>query len=94
MNKPLSYTDVMKPADINIADLWANFAGHVLPADAGATQRSEMRKAFYAGFCECFKIVTDLSSELGEKDAVAVLDRLNREAHAFYKAMLVEHPIR
>ena len=86
--KNLKYTDVMKPEDINVAHLWVQFAGAVLPADAPAMQRSEMQKAFYAGFFESFKIFVDISSTLSEKQAVDVLDRLNKESQDFFNKMM------
>lgn len=90
--KNLSYLDVMKPEDINIAHLWVAFAGAVLPTAASALQREETRKAFYAGFCECFKIFSDLSSQLTEDEAVAVFERLNKESLAFFNEMMSTHP--
>jgi hypothetical protein len=87
------WPDFVKPEDMSIAFLWTNFAGHVLPPEAGPTQREEMRKAFFAGFTECFKVINDYCTRLNERDAVALLDRLNQEALAFYKRMKEEHPI-
>lgn len=83
----LKYTDVMKPEDINIAHLWVLFAGAVLPADASPGQREDMRRAFYAGFVECFKIFTDLATTLGEEHAATVLGGLQKEARAFFEEM-------
>lgn len=94
MSKNLKYTDVMKPEDINVATLWMTFAGAVLPVDASVTQRTEMQKAFYAGFFESFKIFIDISSDLTETQAVGVLDRLNKESKEFFEKMMKEHPPR
>jgi len=84
----LKYTDVMKPEDISIAYLWILFAGQVLDPGAPEMQRQEMRKAFYAGFVECFKVVTDLADELTEEQTVATLDRLQRESQEFFEEMM------
>ena len=83
----LKYTDLMKPEDISIAHCWNTFAGVVL-SGVPDIQRSEMRKAFYAGFSEGFKIMVDLSSELTEEQAVAALDRLSKESNEFVQGML------
>lgn len=32
-----------------LADLWEQFAAHVIPPEASAVQRKEMRRAFYQG---------------------------------------------
>lgn len=89
--QPDSYLDIMKPEDITIAYLWTLFAGKVLPADCSKEQREEMRGAFYAGFCECFKVHFDLSTGMSEDQAVAVLDRLNDESKAFFTQMMKAH---
>lgn len=85
----LKYTDIMKPEDISIAHCWTTFAGLVL-SGVSDIQRSEMRKAFYAGFTECFKIHIDISTTLSETEAVATLSRLNDEANEFVDAFLKE----
>ena len=86
----LNYAHVMKPEDINIAHLWTVFAGLVLSPGAPTLQRQEMRRAFYAGFVECFKITVDLSTALPEADACRVLDGLSKEANAFVEEYLRE----
>lgn len=83
----LKYTDVMKPENINIAQLWTVFAGMVLAPNAPQLQRDEMRMSFYAGFTEAFKITTDLATELSEEQAVKVLSVLSLEAQEFYESM-------
>ncbi len=82
----MKYTDVMKPEDISMAHCWTVFAGMVL-SGVSDVQRSEMRKAFYAGFSEGFKIFEDLS-RLPEDDAVAHLSRLQVEMRDFVALMM------
>jgi len=94
LKSALKYTDVMKPQDINIAHCWLMYAAHVLPAGAPAIQRDETRKSFYAGFVECFKIMSDLTDTLPEDEVCKVLDRLDGEARDFYKKLVAEHPVR
>lgn len=78
----------LKPKDITIALLWTNFAGFVLPANASDVQREEMRKAFYAGFFECFSVHHDLVANIeSDEEGAQVLERLTNEAHAFYKSL-------
>ena len=84
----LKYTDIMKPEDISIAYLWTIFAGAVLSPSASQVQRDEMRKSFYAGFVECFKIMDDLSNALPEEESLRAMDRLNNEARDFYKEIV------
>lgn len=90
MGKYSKYTDVLRPDQISIRFIWAVFEKMVIPVDASEIQRDEMRKAFYAGFTECFKITCDIS-ELKEKDALKVLDRLSLEGEEFFKEMMAGH---
>jgi hypothetical protein len=89
--KSKEWTDYVKPQDMGIAFLWANFAGFVLPADASETQRNEMRKAYYAGFFECFKVMNDYAVRLPEDEAAKLFERLCEENEQFFNKMMKEH---
>lgn len=88
-----SWVDVVKPEDMSIAYLWTNFAGFVLPPEAPPLQREEIRKAFFAGFTEAFKVLNDYATALSEPQAIALMDRLAAESHEFYERMKREHPL-
>lgn len=81
----INYLDLFAPEDIHIEKLWfviskAMYKGQ----EVTQLQHDEMRKAFYIGFTECFKIMADLSDRLSEDQAAAVLSRLSDEARAFH----------
>jgi len=86
----LKYTDVMKPEEISIEKCWKVFASLIFEGEISRLQYDEMRKSFYAGFTECFKIMNDLSTELTEDQAVQNLDRIRDEAREFYEQMKQE----
>jgi hypothetical protein len=88
------YTDLMKPEQITIETCWKVFAHAIFKGQAtvGRIQFEEMKKAFYGGFSECFKIINDVSEALPEEQAYQVLDRLTREGNAFVEAFLAEYP--
>ena len=68
-----------------IKDAWDKFNRMVVPRIAGATQRDETRKAFYAGASLCFKIVTNGVSE-GEEirpEDLELLHDIAAEVNAF-----------
>lgn len=93
MNKPQpNYLDVVKKEDLSIAYLWTHFAGLVLP-NAPEAQRQEMRKAFYAGFIECFKIVNDVAT-LPEPESYQMLEKLNAEGREFFEKLMTEHGLK
>jgi hypothetical protein len=72
---------------VTLADLWTNFAGVVLPG-ASELQRSEMRKAFFAGFVECMALVRDVVPTLSDEHAVRTLERFSAETHDFYERLM------
>lgn len=68
-----------------LADEWAEFAKAVIPALAGPTQRSEMRRAWYAGAAAMFGLMTgglDADSEPTDLD-VAYVESLSQELTTF-----------
>jgi hypothetical protein len=68
-----------------IEDLWKAFEARVMPLDAPAIQRREMRIAFYAGF----KAMLDMAYLLGElpdESAVAMIGMYENECQAFARA--------
>jgi hypothetical protein len=96
MSKPrpadIAWTDIVEPKELTIAYLWTLFAGHVIPVTAPRFQREEMRKAFYAGFVECFKVINDVSVKLPEPQSYQLLERISNEANEFFEQMMKEHP--
>ena len=72
-----------------MAEQWDQFARAVLPADASATQKQEMRRAFYAGGqAIMFKVITALApdSEPTEDD-LKLMNDLHQELNAFAEAV-------
>lgn len=85
------YTDVIKPVDFSVALLWTNIAPFLLPADASDRQREDVKRAFYAGFTEGFKVLNDYATELDERSAVAFLTKIDAECKEFYELMKKRH---
>lgn len=88
MKTTFKYTDFFDPKDIAISKCWmviSNVMFKDIPAyPMSLEQRENLRKAFYVGFVECFKIVSDISTDLTEADACAVLSRISAEGNAFH----------
>jgi len=68
-----------------IETAWKRFERMVVPADASAVQRSEMRKSFYAGAAIVFKVITQNVSEGEEvqESDLKLLDDIAREVDEF-----------
>jgi hypothetical protein len=90
MEKEFSYLDTFKPEDISVGKIWeillALLFKGLVPSQV---QHDEMRRAFYMGFTECFKVMNDLSNKLTEDQACDVLTRINKELMAFHDAEIL-----
>ncbi len=68
-----------------VAQLWAEFSGMVMPADAGEVQVQEMRRAFYAGFHALMSAqVGDAAAAATDDEQLAWMMRLQREIQSFF----------
>lgn len=80
-----SYLDFFKPEDIQLKKMWEVIARMLFPKGASEIQYLEMRRAFYIGFTECFKIMSDVSDRMSEEEASKVLARLHNEVNSFFE---------
>lgn len=89
MNKNWKYTDFFKPEEISISNIWDLYFKNIYPqVPKNSIQHEEMKRTFFAGFTECFKIMNDISTEFPEEKAATILDRFNTEAHSFFQEMM------
>jgi hypothetical protein len=68
-----------------VKDWWDNFDKLVIPAGAGAVQRTEMRRAFYAGFFSCLEGSGEIVDACGDDEnlGAAMMGNLHDECIAF-----------
>ncbi len=88
--KSINWTDLCKkPGDVSIEMLWKIYSGSIFEGiEVSATQYSETKQAFFVGFSECFRFMTDISSGLEESVACDILSKLSREANGFINSVL------
>lgn len=66
---------------------WEEFSAHVMPQGASYTQRSEMKKAFFAGFFSALTTCMQLGEESVSLDAGAFnLEMLRNECETFIRS--------
>ncbi len=85
MRNEINWTDLVSSDKLTIETMWNLFVKLIMPKDAPDIQIREMKKAFYAGFIECFKIMSDVSTDLSESDAVLLFEKINKEAQTYIK---------
>jgi hypothetical protein len=63
---------------------WLDFEKRVMPKNAPAVQRQEMRRAFYAGVSSTLNIAFALGDDdVGEDEGAAVLESMRQECIEF-----------
>jgi hypothetical protein len=81
----MNWNDLLKdPSKLTIELLWRLYAEHTFKGVAvGRYQYAETKQAFFIGFNECFKIMSDMADRLSEEDACKVITRIHEEAADF-----------
>lgn len=87
MPRELQWPEFVKSEDMSIGFLWTNFAGIAISPNLPASWREAMRLSFYTGAAEMLKVITDYCGTLPEAEAVALMDRLTKEAQRHYIQM-------
>lgn len=69
-----------------IASEWNKFEKAVMPPNAPAVQRKEMRRAFYAGVWAMFQVAKELGEDsVSEEEGVKTLEEIEAECMEFMK---------
>jgi hypothetical protein len=85
----ISWADLAKkPGDISIETLWRIFAASIFKGEVSATQYQETKKAYYCGFSECFRFMTDIASGLDENVACDIFSQLAKESNTYIDSLL------
>lgn len=72
------------PDGLTVAHHWSTFERNVIPPQAQAGQRSDMRMAFYGGATVVLTILTMLTeTNMPEEEAAKVLGAVEAELKAF-----------
>lgn len=73
-----------------VAQWWEMFDAMVVPKDAHPIQRSEMKRAFYAGFTSALRAGIHMADESGDDDdaGAAMMENLHVECQRFAAEVL------
>lgn len=77
-----------------LAREWTSFARMILdPVNAGALQRQEMRRAWYAGAVMMFDLMSNLAGPSDEPDEVgaARVEQVHQELRQYAEALMSGH---
>lgn len=83
MAAKISYADIFKPGEFKIEALWRTIVKKVLPEQISQIQHDEMRKAFYMGFTEAFRVLTDYAGDLPEEKACQMFGDIAQQLNDF-----------
>jgi len=68
-----------------IQSQWEKFASMTLPKEASETQRTEMRRAFYAGAYAMLAMMSFEVTEVSDDAGVEIIEGLHQEARLFFE---------
>jgi len=75
----------LEPREIN--EYWKVFAAALHLENASEIQRTEMKRAFFAGFDTCLSATCELADQKGEEDAVKQLESWRQQCIGFAVAV-------
>ena len=64
---------------LTLTGSWQSFADTVLPANAPAIQITETSRAFHAGFCRAWEILTSHVADMDESTAMVFMKAMEAE---------------
>lgn len=68
---------------LTIEEQWAILANKIFRVPPSTVQYEEMRKAFFCGYASGFQVISHVSSDRSEDEAVLYLDKLQKEIDEF-----------
>lgn len=78
-----------EPEKITIEVLWRIYADHIFKGkEISAVQYQETKQAFFIGFGECFKLMSDFAGDLEEDHACNLFSGLARQINDFQEAAI------
>lgn len=72
-----------KPKTQTIAQMWISFSKSVVPPNASIIQRTEMKKAFYAGATSLLSAMKGMDESLSEDEGAQILESYESELVGF-----------
>jgi len=86
----MSWVELVKdPTTITISVLWEMYARNIFTnVEVSSAQYSETKQAFYVGFSECFKLMSDIAGDLPEDKACEMFSRIAVESNTFLNSLI------
>jgi len=77
---------------LTVKEHWGAYEQMVVPADADARQRVDMKASFYAGAAAAVAIIREVlaSNDISTEDCVAIIAGLDDEVAAFANEFLLQ----
>lgn len=90
ISQNLNWADIVGNIDnLKVEMLWRLYASHIFAGmNVGTTQYQETKQAYFVGFSEAFKVLSDVADKYSEDDANTILTRISKEANAYIESLL------
>lgn len=90
ISKKISWADIFTdPNKIKVEMFWRLYAEQIFKGvEVSTVQYQETKQAYFVGFSECFKIMTDISERFDENQASDILSDLARESNQYIDSLI------
>ena len=78
-NEPSDEQKMRMVSKLSIEEQWKILASHIFQVKPSTIQYDETRKAYFCGFASAFSLMTNVSADLPEEEAMLYMDKLQRE---------------
>lgn len=88
--KKLNWADIVgDPNLLKVEMFWRLYAQNIFAnQQVSAIQYKETKQAFFVGFSECFRVMTDISERYSEQDASDIITRLAEESNNYIDSLI------
>lgn len=88
--RKINWADIIGNIDnLKVEMIWRLYAQNVFSGmEVSAIQYQETKQAFFCGFAECFRILSDVSERYDENQASDILSRLSKESNTFIESLV------
>ena len=86
----LNWADIVGNIDnLKVEMLWRLYSQSIFKGvTVSAVQYKETKQAYFCGFSECFRVMTDIVEKYDEDQANDILTRLSKESNNYIEALL------
>lgn len=90
ISKKINWADLIDdPKKIKVEIFWRFYSSQIFQGiDVSSVQYKETKQAYFVGFSECFRVMTDISERFDEDNASEILSSLAKESNEYIESLI------